>query len=200
MMHNTPIYLLLIVIIVSSLSAFNCNARPTVKDAQKRLIKLGYDPGSADGIIGPKTEIALREFQRDHGLNQSGRLDPPTIKHLGLSNSFIDILRGFGTKIILGVLTSFISGILLAVVPSIRYRSNAATGLQISAGIIGVVLGSVLAIMFYGLASSAFVPIIIRNLGSEQASLGIIFAALVGIAMGVMDCSNLKFNLSMLML
>ncbi len=33
---------------------------------QQRLKQLGYDCGSTDGILGPKTKAAVEQFQRDH--------------------------------------------------------------------------------------------------------------------------------------
>jgi len=37
-----------------------------VSGIQARLLNLGYDPGPIDGILGPRTEAAIRAFQRDH--------------------------------------------------------------------------------------------------------------------------------------
>lgn len=39
---------------------------------QEQLIRLGYTPGEADGVFGPATSSALREFQLDHGLVPDG--------------------------------------------------------------------------------------------------------------------------------
>ena len=39
---------------------------------QWNLIKLGYDPGPADGIVGTLTREAILAFQRDHGLIADG--------------------------------------------------------------------------------------------------------------------------------
>ena len=33
---------------------------------------LGYDPGGADGISGQRTGAAVREFQREYGLEADG--------------------------------------------------------------------------------------------------------------------------------
>lgn len=44
--------------------------------AQAALIKLGYDAGPADGQIGLKTRVALRAWQRSHGLPADGYLSP----------------------------------------------------------------------------------------------------------------------------
>ncbi len=39
-----------------------------VADIQSGLAKLGYDPGPADGKLGPKTRSAIVRYQRDKGL------------------------------------------------------------------------------------------------------------------------------------
>jgi len=36
---------------------------------QIRLLGLGYNPGQVDGVIGKKTEKAMKQFQADRGLN-----------------------------------------------------------------------------------------------------------------------------------
>jgi peptidoglycan hydrolase-like protein with peptidoglycan-binding domain len=46
--------------------------------AQQTLIELGYEPGSADGVYGPRTRQALEAFQRAHNLPATGVLDTPT--------------------------------------------------------------------------------------------------------------------------
>lgn len=47
-----------------------------VRAVQQRLSELGYDPGPVDGIMGPRTRAAIRAFERDHGLPESGRMSP----------------------------------------------------------------------------------------------------------------------------
>lgn len=54
----------------------------TLRNAQQRLNELGYDAGTPDGAMGPRTQAALRAFQQDRGLNASGRLDQATINAL----------------------------------------------------------------------------------------------------------------------
>src|ERR671918_376441 len=39
-----------------------------VEDVQAKLAALAYDPGPADGVMGPKTRAAIRAFQADFGL------------------------------------------------------------------------------------------------------------------------------------
>jgi membrane-bound lytic murein transglycosylase B len=45
-------------------------------DAQKGLIALGYDPGTADGVIGVNTRVAIRAWQKAKGLPPDGYLTP----------------------------------------------------------------------------------------------------------------------------
>lgn len=56
-----------------------------VKSIQKALQDKGMDPGPIDGIMGPKTMAALKAFQKDQKLTESGRLDDQTREKLGVS-------------------------------------------------------------------------------------------------------------------
>jgi N-acetylmuramoyl-L-alanine amidase len=49
---------------------------------QERLLELGYDPGRADGIFGPRTGLALTSFQREVGVLPDGVLGPQTMRAL----------------------------------------------------------------------------------------------------------------------
>jgi hypothetical protein len=51
----------------------------SVAETQKKLNLLGYDSGPIDGILGPKSRKAIREFQEDNRLKANGNLDKPTI-------------------------------------------------------------------------------------------------------------------------
>ena len=53
-----------------------------VADTQGSLAQLGYDPGPADGLMGPKTEAAIREYQLDHGLLVDGRPSKELSRHV----------------------------------------------------------------------------------------------------------------------
>jgi membrane fusion protein, macrolide-specific efflux system len=48
---------------------------PDVTALQKALAAAGYDPGEADGDLGAGTTDALADWQADHGLEETGRLD-----------------------------------------------------------------------------------------------------------------------------
>ena len=53
---------------------------PYVVECQTDLISLGYDvgPSGADGKYGAKTEAAVKQFQKDHGLTADGVCGPKT--------------------------------------------------------------------------------------------------------------------------
>jgi hypothetical protein len=55
-----------------------------VMAAQERLDKLGFSPGAIDGILGPRTRAALRQYQDASGLPVTGRLDAATFRALGI--------------------------------------------------------------------------------------------------------------------
>src|SRR5262245_37609269 len=60
---------------------------PTVRDAQQALQAKGYDVGESDGVMGPRTQSAIRDFQQQQGLPVSGRLDRATRSALNLSSA-----------------------------------------------------------------------------------------------------------------
>lgn len=61
-----------------------------VAAAQRALAALGYDPGPADGVLGPRTRAALAAFQRDRGLPATGLPDGPTRAALGQAAAAAD--------------------------------------------------------------------------------------------------------------
>jgi peptidoglycan hydrolase-like protein with peptidoglycan-binding domain len=57
-----------------------------VRLVQNALINAGITvKGGADGVFGGGTAVAITEFQKAHGLTQSGRLDYPTAMKLGVT-------------------------------------------------------------------------------------------------------------------
>jgi peptidoglycan hydrolase-like protein with peptidoglycan-binding domain len=55
-----------------------------VRALQNRLNQLGYNVGAADGAFGPKTEAAVKAFQRAKGLTADGVVGPKTWDKLGI--------------------------------------------------------------------------------------------------------------------
>lgn len=50
----------------------------TVLDVQNALIAAGFNPGSPDGVMGPRTRAAILAFQRAKGLEVDGIVGPVT--------------------------------------------------------------------------------------------------------------------------
>ena len=53
-----------------------------IKTLQRELKRAGYDPGVADGRMGPTTRYALKQFQQAQGLSPTGIPDIPTLTRL----------------------------------------------------------------------------------------------------------------------
>ena len=56
-----------------------------VRSIQKALQEKGMDPGPIDGVMGPRTQSALRAYQKDQKLPETGQLDAQTREKLGVS-------------------------------------------------------------------------------------------------------------------
>ncbi|MFQ5466884.1 MAG: peptidoglycan-binding protein [Kiloniellaceae bacterium] len=49
---------------------------------QTDLVAMGYDPGPADGYMGPMTAGAIRKYQADNALLTDGRASPELAAHI----------------------------------------------------------------------------------------------------------------------
>jgi peptidoglycan hydrolase-like protein with peptidoglycan-binding domain len=56
----------------------------TVREVQLRLNQRGFDRLGVDGMMGPRTQAAVREFQRAQRLEPTGQLNRQTLIALGL--------------------------------------------------------------------------------------------------------------------
>ena len=56
--------------------------QPLVREAQRALRDLGYDPGPIDGLFGPRTRTALAKYQTSERLPVTGDLDAITLERL----------------------------------------------------------------------------------------------------------------------
>jgi len=57
-----------------------------VRDVQQALNDKGYNAGAVDGQWGPNTVDAVRRFQQASGLPQTGELERPTLRALGVAS------------------------------------------------------------------------------------------------------------------
>lgn len=69
------------------ISRLGSNRGPAVRALQAQLTACGYHPGAIDGVFGPRTEAALIQYQRDHGLPVSGAVCVATAESIGLESA-----------------------------------------------------------------------------------------------------------------
>jgi len=73
-----------------------------IRQAQQQLQNQGFYHGQIDGIVGPETEQAIGQFQKQNGLSQTATLDQPTMEKLlgnpvgSQSSSAPTVYRGAG--------------------------------------------------------------------------------------------------------
>ena len=58
-----------------------------IRRAQEALERAGYEIGTPDGQMGPRTSAAIKRFQTDRYLSVTGNLDDTTLAALGVSGS-----------------------------------------------------------------------------------------------------------------
>lgn len=54
------------------------SGKPTPKEIQQALKNAGIYQGTVDGVIGPKTKKAIKDFQTQNNLTADGRVGPKT--------------------------------------------------------------------------------------------------------------------------
>ena len=66
--------------------------KPTSEDVsrmvvrtQAALMRKGYYEGDIDGVLGDETRAALKAFQKDEKIKETGRMDIETLTRLGIS-------------------------------------------------------------------------------------------------------------------
>lgn len=72
-----------------------------VRELQSALNEKGYEVGAVDGIVGPKTMGAIRDFQSKEGLTATGQPDQQTLKALGIDvgqQEFMGVSPEFGEE------------------------------------------------------------------------------------------------------
>ena len=58
-----------------------------IRQVQQNLSQAGDYKGRADGVWGPQTEAAVRDYQQQHNLNATGQLDQPTLSAMNLGTN-----------------------------------------------------------------------------------------------------------------
>lgn len=63
----------------------NGSSGSSVRNLQQALLEAGFDPGPIDGIFGPRTEQAVRDYQAANNLEVNGIAGDGTLAGLGLN-------------------------------------------------------------------------------------------------------------------
>lgn len=59
----------------------------TIRQLQEQLAQKGFDPGPIDGVMGPQTRTALRNYRQSQGLKQANGIDRATLDSLGVQSA-----------------------------------------------------------------------------------------------------------------
>lgn len=55
-----------------------------IRQVQQKLNESGFDAGQVDGIMGPRTEAAIKNFQESNAIEATGSLNQKTLDELGV--------------------------------------------------------------------------------------------------------------------
>jgi peptidoglycan hydrolase-like protein with peptidoglycan-binding domain len=62
-------------------------SKDQIRQVQQALDQKGFKAGQPDGMLGPETKNAIKEFQQKQGWNATGELDSQTMSALGMSGN-----------------------------------------------------------------------------------------------------------------
>jgi peptidoglycan hydrolase-like protein with peptidoglycan-binding domain len=62
-------------------------SKDEIRQVQQSLDQKGFTVGQPDGVLGPETKNAIKEFQQKQGWNATGELDAQTLSALGVSTT-----------------------------------------------------------------------------------------------------------------
>jgi peptidoglycan hydrolase-like protein with peptidoglycan-binding domain len=62
-------------------------SKDEIQKIQQALDQKGFKSGQPDGVLGPETKNAIKEFQQKQGWNGTGELDNQTLSALGVSTN-----------------------------------------------------------------------------------------------------------------
>ena len=81
-MRRSFFIVIMLTILTFALSSTTFANTFSIREVQQILQQLGFTPGPADGIMGQQTKDALKKFQQQQNIPQTGRTDQATLQQL----------------------------------------------------------------------------------------------------------------------
>ncbi len=81
---STLLFMFLMTVALMTASLVAARPDQTIQNLQQVLKDNGFSPGPVDGVMGPQTGSAIREFQKSKSLEPTGMLDQKTQEALGV--------------------------------------------------------------------------------------------------------------------
>ena len=78
-----------LLVVTFAMAAVPAQDADTITKVQKALKEKGFDPGPIDGLMGPRTSKALRDFQIQNDIQVTGEINKGTLDRLGLKGSLM---------------------------------------------------------------------------------------------------------------
>ncbi|HEY8964774.1 MAG TPA: peptidoglycan-binding domain-containing protein [Alphaproteobacteria bacterium] len=75
--------------VAATVLSFDTLQGSQITSIQRTLLDQGFRVGSADGVWGPKSAAALRDFQARNNLAVTGQLDSPTVTALNMGDTLV---------------------------------------------------------------------------------------------------------------
>ncbi len=87
-----------LLVVILAMLAVPAQDAELITKVQSALKSKGFDPGPIDGLMGPRTNRALREFQIQKDIQVTGEINKETLGRLGIKGSFMGrVGSGFKT-------------------------------------------------------------------------------------------------------
>jgi localization factor PodJL len=60
----------------------DAEARAQIRRVQTALAELAYNPGEISGNLSDQTRLAIKSFERDRGLDETGEISDPLLREM----------------------------------------------------------------------------------------------------------------------
>ena len=78
-----------LIVVILAIVAVPAQDADILTKVQKELKEKGFEPGPIDGLMGPRTSRALRDFQIENDIQVTGQINKETLNRLGLKGGLM---------------------------------------------------------------------------------------------------------------